>query len=121
MLALALTLLLSQPHGELTASPTSVEGAARKSTAVDKFIDARKAGLLNCYEQSLAANPNLKGGKVTLQFLVLVTGRTAEVDLQSTFDRDLGACITRLMGSWVFPEADEGVRVSLELKLKKGT
>lgn len=118
MLALALMLLTSQVRGDVVVAPASLEGWARKSTEVDKFVTAKKAGLLHCYEQRLAVNPKLKG-KVAVLFFVLITGRTAEVELQSSFDPELGACITRVVSGWVFPEAEEGVRVSLEFKLKK--
>ena len=109
--------LQAAPRGAVVVAPSSVEGTARTSANVDKFLESRKPAVVICYEKRLAASPKQKG-TLGLRFLVLNTGRVSQIEVMNSFDDEVTSCVTNIMNSWVFPPGDEGVRVSVDYKLK---
>jgi hypothetical protein len=65
--------------------------------------------LRECYEASLAKNPNLKG-RVMIQINIRGEGtvRAASIAGSQIKDESVGRCFTQKMADWTFPESDGG-------------
>ena len=91
-------------RGRLADAEPKLFSREIETEALARYIRARKAAILGCYEKELRKNPALSG-KVVVQFLITPKGRASEVGLMEDLigNEAVGSCIKAILRSWVFP------------------
>lgn len=92
------------------ATTTGVDRAA-----LIRFVTARKAGVLACYQKELQLNPTLRG-KIVVRFSIATNGRATGIEIDENYlgSNMVAACVKNLISTWVFPfKPDADVPVAL--------
>jgi hypothetical protein len=91
-------------RGRVADAAPEVESGAVDREALNRYVKARKAAIVACYEKELKRNPTMKG-KVVVRFSISTAGRATEIDIEeNTLGNDaVSACIKAIIRTWVFP------------------
>jgi Ca-activated chloride channel family protein len=99
--------------GRGTRVPTVRQAKAEITGSLDKdiirrIVRAHINEVRHCYNQGLAADPNLKG-RVVIKFVIDAQGKviSAQVDENLT-DVSVGECISKAVTRWIFPKPSGG-------------
>ena len=90
--------------GQVSTAAPEVDSADVDRAALSRYIRDRLGAIRGCYERELKRNPGLKG-KVVVRFNITPAGRAGDIRIEenSLGSAEVGACITQLMRSWIFP------------------
>lgn len=91
-------------RGRVADAAPEVDSADVDREALNRYVKARKAAIVACYEKELKRNPSMKG-KVVVRFSIATSGRATEIEIEeNTLGNDaVGACIKSIIRTWVFP------------------
>jgi hypothetical protein len=91
-------------RGRVADAAPEVESGEVDRDALNRYVKARKAAIVACYEKELKRNPTMKG-KVVVRFSISTSGRATEIDIEeNTLGNDaVSACIKAIIRTWVFP------------------
>lgn len=81
---------------------------------IRRIVRAHINEVRHCYNQGLAKDPDL-GGKVTVQFTIVASGKVGESKVDSTTlsDQSVSECVAKAVKRWKFPKPQGGVDVSV--------
>ena len=90
--------------GQVSAAAPEVDSTDVDRAALARYIRDRLGAIRGCYERELKRNPGLKG-KVVVRFNITPAGRAGDIRIEENTlgSGEVGACITGLMRSWIFP------------------
>jgi hypothetical protein len=105
-----------RPAGERLSISTNSEIPAVLSVdaVLTKINTVYMAGLQRCYRKQLASDPTV-AGKITLMFSVDAKGGVL-ADVRGISDK-LDSCLSRAVGHWRFPHADEPAEATFKVSL----
>ncbi len=91
-------------RGRVADAAPEVESGEVDREALNRYVKARKAAIVACYEKELKRNPSMKG-KVVVRFSIATSGRATEIEIEeNTLGNDaVSACIKAIIRTWVFP------------------
>ncbi len=97
--------------------------SAYEANEVNNTITKHRSEIQECYNTYLATNPKVTSGKISLDWYILPNGNVEKAEIVSSdFEsKDFGACNTKAIQSWVFPEPPGArkVYISHVFNLKK--
>jgi hypothetical protein len=98
-----------EPPQKANRRPRSEKLGTIDPEVVNKFMNARFGQVKLCYERSLKKNAFLEG-KVDLKIDVSSKGTVTSVSINedTVGDREMLGCVKRTIGSWNFPEPENG-------------
>jgi TonB family protein len=91
-------------RGRISDAAPEVESGEVDREALNRYVKARKAAIVACYEKELKRNPSMKG-KVVVRFSISTSGRATEIEIEeNTLGNDaVSACIKAIIRTWMFP------------------
>jgi hypothetical protein len=91
-------------RGRVADATPEVDSADVDRAALTRYVQARKAAIVACYEKELKRNPTMKG-KVVVRFAISTSGRATEIEIEeNTLNNDaVSSCIRAIIRTWVFP------------------
>jgi len=91
-------------RGRVADAAPEVDSADVDREALNRYVKARKAAIVACYEKELKRNPSMKG-KVVVRFSISTSGRATDIEIEenSLGNDAVGACIKSIIRTWVFP------------------
>lgn len=105
-------------RGKLDFSIEKVSTGEIDMSVLERYIRARKAALLGCYEKQLRLQPALHGS-IPVHFSITTTGRASGITTDNETMQPVSTCIALMIRGWVFPfKPAADARVSLILKFE---
>ncbi|MBL8949505.1 MAG: TonB family protein [Myxococcaceae bacterium] len=110
-------------RGRVADAAPEVDSSDVDREALNRYVKARKAAIVACYEKELKRNPSMKG-KVVVRFSISTSGRATEIEIEenSLGNDAVGACIKSIIRTWVFPfKPDSDVPVAFPFVFSPAT
>lgn len=91
-------------RGRVAAVAPELSAGDLEREALTRYVRARQAAMLGCYERELKRDPSLTG-QVVMQVSISTSGRPGEIQIsKSSMNNDaVEACMISIVRTWVFP------------------